>query len=510
MIHEVLDRLDRDRGSISKEWARQVSLISSAYSRLDIEDLERSADRAFLSVLPILRSNDFEHIDQYIQWLTRKRTEQGISFTELQQAFSKLRYILYDSIGTRVENPDFLEMVSRINQAVDWIVFRFSLYFKEHQEQKLRGYANSLEHKVRKRTAELEESKRNYQVLFDEISDGCFVWQNGHIILANKGFCEMHGHGAAEVLGTPYDLFVADDFIDMVERRFSNVLKGEPNSDCFVFFRKGKGGERLPTESKIKLIHYNGCSAVLVLCSDITQRLEIEEKLRQQDRFALIGSLTTSIAHEIRNPLSAIKVNTQILLDRLSLSGNDQKRLEISYQQLRYLEKTISQMLDYSKPIRLNYTVCDIHRTIDYALELIGEKLEDKRVEVYRDYEMSLPKVMIDSDKIVASVFNVLKNAIEAMDEQKKPPRIWIYTERYNSNGRDYIRLSIEDNGIGIAAEERETVFEPFFTKGKIDGIGLGLSIVRKIVEAHHGEIRAAEGTSGETVLLVLIPINVF
>ena len=502
--------MEREQDSIAKTWAYEVSLISSTYSRLDIKDLERSAVRAFLCFLEILRNNDFEHIDRYIRWLTRTRTEQGISFTELQQAFSKLRYILYDPIGTGMETSDRLEIVSRINQAVDWIVFRFSLYFREHQEQKLRDYANSLEHKVRKRTAELEESKRNYQVLFEEISDGCFVWQSGRIILANKGFCEMHGRDVEDVLGTPYDLFVADDFIDMVERRFSAVLRGDPNSDCFVFFRKGREGERLPTETKIKRIHYNGCSAVLVLCSDITRRLEMEEKLRQQDRFALIGSLTTSIAHEIRNPLSAIKVNTQVLLDRLSLSGNDQKRLEISYQQLVYLEKTISQMLDYSKPISLNYKICDIHQTIDYALELIGEKLNDSRIAVRKEYDVSLPNIMLDSDKIVASVFNILRNAIDAADESKAQKQICIYTERYSSNGKDYIQLSIKDNGIGIHPDERETVFEPFFTKGKIDGIGLGLSIVRKIIEAHHGEIRAEEGSGGETVLNVMIPINVF
>ena len=510
-MEELLNRLETSKDSIASNWAYQVSQISPSYEKIDIEELERSANKAFDTFLEIIRRNDFGPVDQYIEWLTRTRPRQGISFTELQQAFTLLRYIMLDIICENMADNHFQEMITRVSQAIDWIVFRFSLYFKELHEQELKDYAVWLEDEVRKQNRELEESRRNYQVLFDEISDGCFVWQNGRIILANKGFCEMHSCSEQDVLGARYDSFVADDFIDMVSQRFSDVLAGEPPADCFIFFRRDKSGRRppSPTEVKSKQIIFGGSPAVLVLCSDITKRLEMEEKLRQQDRFAIIGSLTTSIAHEIRNPLSAIKVNTQILLDRLSPSKNDRRRLEISYEQLSHLEKTISQMLDYSKPIRVNYTICDIHQTVDYALELVKVKLDKHQIEVVKDYSFSLPHVMVDREKIVAALLNILNNSVDALSENTGQRRVTIRSDRDCSTGRNYIRLTITDNGAGIAAEDRQAIFEPFFTKGKADGIGLGLSIVKKIIQAHRGEILAENGPDKGTSFVLLMPINV-
>ena len=506
----LIGRLEKSRAAIAEAWAFQVSQISSSYEKLDLRELESSAVDAFDTFMEIIVHNDFGPVDRYIEWLTRTRTVQGISFTELQEAFSKLRYIIFEIICENMANKDIEKLMSRVSQAIDWIVFRFSLFFKEIHEQKLRDYAAGLEDEVVKQNRELEESKRNYQVLFEEISDGCFVWQNGRIILANKGFCEMHACTVAGILGRPYDALVADDFVAKVARRFADVLAGQPPADSFIFFRKAQGGKRAPTEAKIKQIIFGGQEAVLVLCSDIAKRLEMEEKLRQQDRFAIIGSLTTSIAHEIRNPLSAIKVNTQVLLDRLSLSRNDQRRLEISCEQLSHLEKTISQMLDYSKPIDLNYLVGDIHQAVDYALDLSKVKLEENDIEIVRNYQASLPQVMIDRERIVATAINILNNSVDAMAANQGPRRIVIKTGRASLNGKDYIRLAVTDNGCGIAPEDRRAVFEPFFTKGKADGIGLGLSIVKKIVEAHRGEIKATTGPEGGASFVLLIPINVF
>ena len=510
-MEALLQRLEKSRITITNNWAYQVSQISPSYKKISLKELERSADKAFTTFLEIIRRNDFGPVDNYIEWLTKTRTSQGISFTELQQAFTVLRYIMFEIICQNRADSQFQELISHISQAIDWIVFRFSLYFRELHEQKLKDYAEELEDQVRKRSRELEESRRNYQELFEEISDGCFVWQNDRIILANKGFCEMHARTQEEVLGRPYLPLVADDFVDLVGRRFSEVLAGDPPSDCFIFFRKDQSGQRLlaPTEVKSKQIIFGGQPAVLVLCSDITQRLEMEEKLRQQDRFAILGSLTASIAHEIRNPLSAIKVNTQILLDRLSPSKNDRRRLEISYEQLSHLEKIISQMLDYSKPIRFNYTISDLHQTVDYALELIRAKFDKHQIKVSKRFNPTLPPVMVDRERVVAALINIFNNSVDALYDSQGPRRITLQSSRDRSAGRDYIRLTITDNGPGIAEEDCQAIFEPFFTKGKADGIGLGLAIVKKIIQGHRGKIWAEHRPGQGACFVLLMPINV-
>ena len=490
-------------------WGKKVHTITPAYENIDIRNFNESAS-AFLDVFCItIQDNDFEPMRQLLEKMVAEHHFPRMSFAQSQQAFSALRYVLFPILIESYQGKDLLELLNHINQMIDRVVFHFSDLFQRSRSDKLKTYADKLEEEVEKRTLELEESRRNYQILFEEINDGCFVNQGGKIVFANKAFCDMHGYSQEEIIGMQCDKLIADDSRARVMERFYLHLKGKLPLETYVYCRQDKKGESFPTENRVKLIRFNGKPAVLGLCMDITARLEMEEKIRQKDRLALIGSLTTSIAHEIRNPLSAINMNIQLLLNKLKLNGNDLRRLQIAHEQTIQLESIVSQMMDYAKPIKLNYTTTKAQEMIDQALQLLEGEIGRKGISVVRNLDLQLPGVMVDRGKMLEAVANVLRNAIEASDGKRSQRTIEFRAKTLTHHARNYLKLSIVDNGVGIDPEDKRAIFEPFFTKGKKGGIGLGLPIVKKIIDAHNGRIQVKSERGKGTAFNIMIPVDI-
>ena len=508
-MDDFLEYLRAHKSSLLDEWANKFGELSPAYEKIDHKRWNESSSAVFDAFCRILENNDFEPMRRLLEDMTVTHRFPGVSFKESQQAFSAVRYVLFPILIGKYQGDEFLNILFRINHAIDRIIFHFSDYFQKAHENKLKIYTNELEGEVKKRTLELEESRKNYQILFEEISDGCFVNQGGRIVFANKAFCEMHGYDREEMIGTQCEKLIADDSRNMVMERFYLHLKGIVPFETYIYCRQDKMGQRFPTENRVKLIKYNGKPAVLGLCTDITERMDMEQKIKQKDRMALIGRLSTSIAHEIRNPLSAIKVNIQLLLNKLDLEGNDLRRLQIAHEQSIQLESIVSQMMDFSRPIKLNYSMSTVHDLVEQATQLVEEKMERGHITLVSDMDSNLPKIMVDREKMIEAVSNVLSNAIEAFDGTHVPKTIECRGVEKSYHAKKHIQLSIIDNGVGIRAEDKLNVFEPFFTKGKKGGVGLGLSIVKKIVQAHNGRIRVKSEPGKTTSFTLMIPVDI-
>ena len=509
MIEDFLAYLRSNKADLLKAWREKLHEISPAYDELDPKIFNESASTVFDAFCHILERGDFQPLRLLLEEMIMEHRFPGVSFAESQQAFSAVRYILFPTIIEKYKNGDLLAVLNRVNQAIDMIIFHFGDYFRRSHAEKLKSHANKLEDEVQKRTLELEESRRNYQILFEEITDGCFVNQGGKIVFANKAFCDMHGYDREELIGMQCEKLIAEDSRAMVMERFYLHLKGKIPFETYIYCRQDKRGQRFPTENRVKLIKYNGKPAVLGLCMDITERLEMEEKIKQKDRLALIGSLTTSIAHEIRNPLSAIKVNLQILLDKMNLEGNDLRRVQIAHEQSIQLENTVSQMMDFAKPIKLDYALTSVEEVIDQAIELLEGKIQKTDVSIVKNLDVGLPDVMVDKEKILEAMTNLLRNALEAFDGVGRQREIEFKAETKRLHAKRHLKLSIIDNGIGISSKDKKNIFEPFFTKGKKEGIGLGLSIVKKIIDAHNGRIQIKSEENKETCFNIMVPVDI-
>lgn len=505
-----MDYLKRNKAFLVKKWAAKVKEDNHLYDTLLNSNLRNLASKVFDGICYAIENNDSE-VNKYIQHLIRPHKFQGFSLTDTQKLFNEFRYILLPIILKKCNGSRLSEAIIRANRAIDSIIFHLGDCFQESYEHQkdTKSHVSGPEIEVQKRTRELEESRKNYHILLEEMSDGCFVNQEGRIVFANKTFCEMHGYKLEELIGKPCVELIAEEYREMVIERSRKQIRGEIPAERYVYYRRDKYGRCFPTENKVKRIEYNGKPAILGLCSDITERVQMEERLRQKDRLALIGKLTTSIAHEIKNPLSAIKVNIQLLLDNLKLQGNDLRRLQIANEQVCHLENIMSQILNFAKPIKLNYTITNVIELIDHAVEIIEEKLKEKDISLVKKISTNLPVIMVDKEKMIEVIVNVLTNAIEAIDKNSDYKRIEFEAKAEMFESRRCVRLSIADSGIGIDLEDKDKIFDPFFTKGKKGGVGLGLSLVKKIIDAHHGQIQVRSEKGHGTCFDLIIPTQI-
>jgi signal transduction histidine kinase len=214
-----------------------------------------------------------------------------------------------------------------------------------------------------------------------------------------------------------------------------------------------------------------------------------QAEARRAERLAALGQLSAGLAHEIRNPLGVIKGSAEILNQKVA--NSDPLAQELAgyiYTEVNRLSALVTRFLDFARPSRLELHPVDLPALLDRALKSVAEQISSSKVTVKKDYAAQVPPVMMD-EQLCDQVFtNLLCNACEAMAEQGGGElRIRIFPR--NSGFRNEVMVEIEDTGPGIPADLREQIFNPFFTTKKA-GVGLGLAIVTKIVDAHGGAVR--------------------
>ena len=267
----------------------------------------------------------------------------------------------------------------------------------------------------------------------------------------------------------------------------------------------GKSGKKIHASLSASLLRddHGAVTGSLGIIRDITEYKVLSQQLLQSERFATIGKLSTQIAHEIMNPLSSIKMNIRILSKRGGLSANDQRRLQIANFEIEHLEKILRDIFDYSKSLQLNFSRENLNEILDKSLLMVQDRLEEKQVEVIKKYHPSLPHVSLDLVRMMQVFTNLYLNAIQALDQKGK---LRVATSQERVNGATFLKVSISDNGPGIPALQRAAIFDPFYTT-KSDGTGLGLTIVKKIVEQHAGKIGVESRVGQYTKFNIVLPV---
>jgi signal transduction histidine kinase len=249
---------------------------------------------------------------------------------------------------------------------------------------------------------------------------------------------------------------------------------------------------------------YGQKNSVIGICRDITQRVEMEKKVREAERMAYIGQITTSLSHELRNPLSSVKMNLQILKKSDIINTNDQRRIDISIREVAHLENILSQLLDFAKPVRIKFEQLDVHSIITSSLELLEHKFQEKQITVCSQLKEDYVQIVGDREKLEQVFINLFLNASDA-----SPAGDCIRIESAIESHPDQpsLQLHIMDNGSGVPEDFLREVFKPFFTT-KSKGTGLGLSIVQRILEAHGGSIQALNLNPHGTAFVVSLPLR--
>ncbi|NQT45846.1 MAG: GHKL domain-containing protein [Candidatus Omnitrophica bacterium] len=221
------------------------------------------------------------------------------------------------------------------------------------------------------------------------------------------------------------------------------------------------------------------------------------EEIRRSERLRSVGTLAAGMAHEIKNPLSAIKTFAEYLPVKYEDKVFREKFNSIVTKEVDKINHIVSQLLDFSKPIPLTIKETDIHILIDETVNLLSNDLLKRKIELKRDYQAGDGVIKIDPLQLKQALLNMFLNAIDAINSDGV-----IHIQTYRENNKFFLRIS--DTGCGISKEKLSHIFDPFYST-KEKGTGLGLSVVHRIVKDHGGSIHAeSHPGSGSTFLLKL------
>lgn len=288
----------------------------------------------------------------------------------------------------------------------------------------------------------------------------------------------------------------------LLARRISRPVK--KLVDGTVRISKGDFSHKIEINSQDELGNlarsFNAMSARLLETRE--QMEETHKKLIQAEKLASIGKLAATIAHEIRNPLTSVKLNIQKVLEDDRLEAMEREHLAITQEGIGQIEKFVKELLNFTRVSGLQLARFPVSQILEESVKMMVDSFRQKRIAIERKVDEGLPEVLVDGDKMRQVFLNVLRNAYEAVDQNGKI----IISAALAGNGQaKKIRVRISDSGCGIPDKDWENIFEPFFTT-KPSGFGLGLANARKIVEQHKGVIRVVKKRSAGTAFEILIP----
>jgi nitrogen-specific signal transduction histidine kinase len=252
------------------------------------------------------------------------------------------------------------------------------------------------------------------------------------------------------------------------------------------------------------------------LYRDLAERLaesnrrleEAQAEARRSERLAALGQLSAGLAHEIRNPLGVIKGSAEMLTQKLQASDELARELAgyISTEVNR-LSALVTEFLDFARPLHAQPYPANLTALLDRVLQIVAARFAGKPVRVERHYASGLPLVPLDESLCEQAFLNLVQNAYEAMQDKDHGGTLRVDVRPVTQNDREGVELRLADSGPGVPEDLREEIFNPFVTTKKT-GVGLGLSIVSKIVDGHHGSIHVENAPEGGAVFTLFFPLE--
>lgn len=224
-----------------------------------------------------------------------------------------------------------------------------------------------------------------------------------------------------------------------------------------------------------------------------------EKKQVETEKLATAGRMAAGLAHEIRNPLTSIRMLGQVLHNRLKDRPESRKALLSMIKEIDRLDRIIQEMIHRTRPGELQYRWGDLNESVEEVMGVAGENLSAQGISFEKDLTKPLPEIYYDHEKIKQVLWNLVNNAREAM------PKGGMLSVSTRKTDDGCVEILVDDTGPGIPPEESEMLFQPFFTT-KPEGVGLGLTMSRKIVEKHGGRLLLESRTDGGMRARVVIP----
>ena len=353
----------------------------------------------------------------------------------------------------------------------------------------------------------LRESEERYRTLVSlgtDVGEAIVMLQDneqgeGMQIFMNDQWPRITGYSKEELLGMSFFDLVHPQDRQTSQQRHREKMSGEAMAGLFEMSIIRKDSSEIPIELTSAFTTYMGKYANVAYIRDITERKQMQEALARQEKLAVLGQLAGGVSHELRNPLGAIKNATYFLGMALEQPEPEVKEtLEILDREVTTSEHIISSLLDFVCPRPPMRRKVDINDVVQEALSRITVP---ENIEVVSYLDETLPMIVADPDQLSQVFGNITLNAIQAMLEGGQ------LVIKSTVSGPEWVAVSLADTGIGISEENLGKLFEPLITS-KAKGIGLGLTLVKTLVEKHGGTIAVKSEVGKGSTFTVRLPVG--
>jgi len=359
---------------------------------------------------------------------------------------------------------------------------------------------NKLSSSLLKNARELITKENRINILLDAIDRSAasivLMSEDLTIIEANRQFVTLFGDNEKDIKGKKLDSFpfFAEGKIisEMSKANAVNDQVGEEITLPDDFENK----IILVSLSKIKTVKET--SGFILVGLDITKQKKMEKQIVNSEKLAALGKMSTVLAHEIKTPLTSIKLNVEMLIESLDLSSEDESSFRIIQKELNRMNGLVNDVLQLSRVYVLNYSDVSINKFVEDILAEVGNKLRQKQIHVKN--RIGTFRVAMDSDKMRQVLLNMIDNAIEASQENG-----FIEFESAIDVSKNEFYLKIRNGYQELP--EIEKIFEPFYTN-KASGTGLGLSISKNIIEQHQGSIKITLPGENQIEFTITLPLG--
>ncbi len=359
---------------------------------------------------------------------------------------------------------------------------------------------------------ELKSSKSFLENILESSIDAVVTTDHkGYITYVNRAFRELVGLRGHQIIGKHISIYYRNG-VDQA-RQIMNKLREFGRIRDYEFDIK-IGDKVIPIRTSDTLLYddYGEIVGTMGVFQDITARKKLSEKLSatqaeliQAVKMRAIGDLVTGVAHEINNPLMASDTFLQLLEDELNDNPGLKKRVLLIKECNRRIQNIVKKLREFTRQAEFEFADMDLNDAVQSVMAITRQQLLNQGIEVELKLSRGLPKVLGDKNQIEQVLLNLISNARDAMEG--KSEKVLTIQTHINRKGRQ-AEMSIRDTGIGMTEEQIEQIFNPFFTTKDSDkGIGLGLSICYRIIEAHQGKIEVKSTLNKSTEFIVSLPV---
>lgn len=456
-----------------KQWQNQIKLVGAPLH----------AEAYGVAVLPKNRRY-LPLINEGLAAIKEKQTYQKIEEKWFGEYIPPVRY--------RLEQILFLFQIGIVVIVIITMIILWWNRLLKKEVAKRTRQIEQINQKLEEKMALLEENVFFQQQLLDS-AYSCYIMLNrqGQIQMLN-GRAKQFFHIGDEVLSLPYHETKIIDWIP-TEKIQESLLKSKP-----ILQEETSQKKQVITYGIYPIITRSGSTeGVVINFHDITKRRALEKKAAESNRLRALGQLMLGIAHEIRNPLTAILTYTQLLPKKMDNPEFRQFFTQQVTDEIIRLNGLIDHLLDYARPKKSSPVVFSLPKLIEDLLKLLKPKWDKKGIHIHLNFDPP-SYVYADRQQIQQVLMNILINAIQAISDKGS---IQIAT----TSEPDMVQLQIADNGTGIDEQNLHKIFEPFYTS-KPDGVGLGLSISYQLIQENKGSIEVHSSQGEGTQFTIHLP----